>query len=114
MPLDGPQTLVKAVKQPWRRSNRFKALQQMLYINQRNDKLSAARVDFTRRGVLEPPKRSCQSAAVEKALAARALDLDDSNDGGPVDGHGIIAQVQLAPTLSCKFSTLLTHVQMAD
>lgn len=73
----------------------------MLFINQRNDKLSAARVDFTRRGMLEPPKRSRQSAAAEKALAARALDLDDS-DGGPVDGHGIIAQVQLAPTLSCK------------
>lgn len=58
---------IKAVKQPWRRSNRYKALEQMLYINQRIDKLSAARVDFTRRGMLEPPKRSRQSVAADKA-----------------------------------------------
>lgn len=57
---------IKAVKKPWRRSNRFKALQQMLYINQRLDKLSATRIDFVRRGMLEP-KRSRQSAAAEKA-----------------------------------------------
>lgn len=58
---------IKAVKQPWRRSSRYKALQQMLYINQRMDKLSAARIDFVRRGMLEPSKRSRQSAALEKA-----------------------------------------------
>ena len=58
---------IKAVKIPWRRSNRYKALQQMLYINQRMDKLSAARLDFTRRGMLEPVKCSGQSAAVKKA-----------------------------------------------
>lgn len=58
---------IKAVKQPWRRSNRYKALKQMLYINQRLDKLSAARVDFTRRGMLEPPKRSRQSVTADKA-----------------------------------------------
>lgn len=37
---------IVAVKQPWRRTNRFKALGQMLLINQRNDKLAAARTDF--------------------------------------------------------------------
>lgn len=60
---------IKAVKKPWRRSNRYKALEQMLYINQRLDKLSAARIDFVRRGMLEPPKRSRQSAAADKAGA---------------------------------------------
>lgn len=59
---------IKAVKKPWRRSNRYKALQQMLYINQRLDKLSAARTDFVRREMLEP-KRSRQSTAAEKAGA---------------------------------------------
>lgn len=58
---------IKAVKKPWRRSSRYRALEQMLYINQRLDKLSAARIDFVRRGMLEPPKRSRQSAAVDKA-----------------------------------------------
>lgn len=57
---------IKAVKKPWRRSNRYKALEQMLYINQRLDKLSAARIDFTRRGMLDPPKQSRQSAAADK------------------------------------------------
>lgn len=58
---------IKAVKRPWRRSSRYNALQQMLYINQRMDKLAAARLDFVRRGMLEPLKRSHQSAAVDRA-----------------------------------------------
>jgi hypothetical protein len=44
---------IKAVKKPWRRSNRFKAVGQMLLTNQRLDKLAALRVEFTRRGMLE-------------------------------------------------------------
>jgi hypothetical protein len=44
---------IKAVKEPWRRSSRFNALSQMLLTNQRLDKLAAARVDFTQRGMLE-------------------------------------------------------------
>ncbi|KII87401.1 hypothetical protein PLICRDRAFT_664349 [Plicaturopsis crispa FD-325 SS-3] len=45
---------IKAVKRPWRRSSRFnlKALGQMLVTNQRLDKLAAARVYFTERGML--------------------------------------------------------------
>lgn len=44
---------IKAVKEPWRRSNRFEALGQMLLTNQRIDKLAASRNDFTARGMLE-------------------------------------------------------------
>jgi hypothetical protein len=44
---------IKAVKEPWRRSNRFNALSQMLLTNQRLDKLVAARVDFAHRGMLQ-------------------------------------------------------------
>lgn len=43
---------IKAVKEPWRRSNHFEALGQMLMTNQRLDKLAAARVDFKERGML--------------------------------------------------------------
>ena len=43
---------IKAVKEPWRRSNRFDALGQMLLTNQRLDKLSASRVHFQDRGML--------------------------------------------------------------
>ena len=42
---------IKAVKEPWRRSNHFQALGQMLITNQRLDKLSASRVDFISRGL---------------------------------------------------------------
>ena len=44
---------IEAVKEPWRRSNRFNALVQMLVTNQRLDKLSAARVAFKSNGMLE-------------------------------------------------------------
>lgn len=44
---------IKAIKEPWRRSNRFDALSQMLLTNQRLDKLAAAHVDFSHRGMLE-------------------------------------------------------------
>ncbi|KAI5982008.1 hypothetical protein EDD15DRAFT_2378623 [Pisolithus albus] len=44
---------VKAVKKPYRRTNKYHALGQMLLINQRLDKLAMARVDFESRGMLE-------------------------------------------------------------
>jgi hypothetical protein len=44
---------IKAVKEPWRRTNRYQPLKQILYINQRLDKLSAMRTDFTNRAMLE-------------------------------------------------------------
>jgi hypothetical protein len=44
---------IKAVKEPWRRSNRCNALGQMLAINQRLDKLAAAQTDFTSRDMLK-------------------------------------------------------------
>jgi len=44
---------IEAVKEPWRRSNRFHALGQMLITNLRLVKLSAARVAFKSCGMLE-------------------------------------------------------------
>jgi hypothetical protein len=43
---------ITAIKEPWRRSNRYNALGQMLLTNQRLDKLAASRVDFKARGML--------------------------------------------------------------
>ncbi|KAI0671174.1 hypothetical protein C8Q78DRAFT_1069813 [Trametes maxima] len=45
---------IKAVKEPWRRSNRYEALGQMLLTNQRLEKLSDARIDFAARSTAEP------------------------------------------------------------
>jgi len=46
---------IQAVKRPYRRSNKFKALKQMLLTNQRMDKIAALLVDFTARGMLVEP-----------------------------------------------------------
>jgi hypothetical protein len=45
---------IKAVKEPWRRTNRYQPLYQILCINQRLDKLAAMRRDFTDRKMMEP------------------------------------------------------------
>lgn len=44
---------IKAVKKPWRRSSRYKAMRQMLLTNQRLDKLSMSRAHFTSHHMLE-------------------------------------------------------------
>ena len=43
---------IKAIKEPWRRSNRHNALGQMLITNQRLDKLAAARMRYSDLGML--------------------------------------------------------------
>jgi hypothetical protein len=43
---------IEDVKLPWRRSNQYNALLQMLVTNQQLDKLAAAQADFQRRGML--------------------------------------------------------------
>ena len=44
---------IKAVKEPWRRSNHNKPLKQILLTNQRLDKLAATWIDFTQCGMLK-------------------------------------------------------------
>jgi hypothetical protein len=53
---------IKAVKEPWRRSNKFQALGQMLRTNQRPDKIAAAHVDFESRKML---RGNCLSSAID-------------------------------------------------
>ena len=48
---------IKAVKEPWQRSNRYNALGQMLITSQRIDKLAATRLDYVECGLLPPPCR---------------------------------------------------------
>ncbi|KAG1866909.1 hypothetical protein F4604DRAFT_1881740 [Suillus subluteus] len=74
---------IKAVKQPWRQSNKYNALGQMLVTNQRLDKIAALRVDFTKRSMLNS---TCLSDA---------LNVKGEIDDGPTE---IEAHVQLAQT----------------
>ncbi|KAH0832915.1 hypothetical protein J3R83DRAFT_11880 [Lanmaoa asiatica] len=52
---------ITAVKKPYRRSNKHKALGQILVTNQRLDKLLAARTNFTSHGMLN---RTCLSSTL--------------------------------------------------
>ncbi|KAH9010076.1 hypothetical protein EDB85DRAFT_2077509 [Lactarius pseudohatsudake] len=82
---------IKAVKEPWRRSNRFDALSQMLLTNQRLDKLAAARVDFTNRGML---KGTCILSVLGQILEDE--DNDDADIAGPtVEAHVDLSKIPL-------------------
>ncbi|KIJ58693.1 hypothetical protein HYDPIDRAFT_33907 [Hydnomerulius pinastri MD-312] len=58
---------IKAVKEPYRRSSKYKALGQMLLTNQRLDKIAASRVDFASRGMLEG---TCLSSVLQSLALA--------------------------------------------
>ncbi len=68
---------ITAVKEPWRRSNRFEALGQMLKINQRLHKLSAARADFEERGML---KGNILSTIMDALLQAQGGSDQENSD----------------------------------
>ncbi|KAI0313865.1 hypothetical protein OF83DRAFT_1208258 [Amylostereum chailletii] len=87
---------ITAVKKPWRRSNRYEALGQMLLINQRLDKLAAARADFVNRGMLPGRYRAIPPhlVRIEPVLdddnedsASHAINCINIEDAGPVDGE---------------------------
>jgi hypothetical protein len=63
---------IDAVKRPWRRSNRNKAIFQILKTNKRKQKLAAARAEFGRKGMLD---RGLMEEA-KRIAAARALGED--------------------------------------
>ncbi|CAK5280852.1 unnamed protein product [Mycena citricolor] len=85
---------IKAVKEPWRRSSRYQALGQMLTINDRLDRLAAARVDFTARGMLLGPSAPKRHAS--RPILTTLPTANDDEDVGPVDDDGILGEVKLA------------------
>lgn len=94
---------IKAVKKPWRRSSQWKALGQMLLINQRLDKLAAAKIDFTFRGMLDGPSTGIPTAPNVALFPDNTnnqnADEDNQNaDAGPVDGRRYEGEVMLART----------------
>ncbi|KAF8171247.1 hypothetical protein K438DRAFT_2024120 [Mycena galopus ATCC 62051] len=89
---------IKAVKEPWRRSSRHNALEQMLTINDRLDKLAAARVDFTERGMLSAPaaRRAPPGSAPAPAPAPPAREEDDDEELAATDELDFLGEVKLA------------------
>ncbi|KAK0460266.1 uncharacterized protein EV420DRAFT_1620047 [Desarmillaria tabescens] len=78
---------ITAVKKPWRRSNHYNALSQMLLTNQHLDKLAALRTDLTQCGLVEPLR----------APPADPFDIG-MEDEGAVDGERTMGEVTLAKT----------------
>ena len=89
---------ITTVKKPWRRSNRYEALGQMLITNQRLDKLAATRADFIAHEML-PPDRGPPPGAI----------ADEDDDGGPIDDEKVMADVQLARTRGMLTIIILLH-----
>ena len=79
---------IKAVKEPWHRSSRNEPLGQMLLTNQRLDKLAAARVDFTSRGMLD-------GSLMAANMPVPPLN-DEDNDIGDAPGMTSLGDVKLA------------------
>ncbi|KAJ7833381.1 hypothetical protein B0H13DRAFT_2240376 [Mycena leptocephala] len=98
---------IKAVKEPWRRSNRYNALAQMLVTLSRLDKLAAANREFTSRGMRTGTTSlytamvlagyQPQVAAVQAAAEAAAA-KEDNDDDGVVHGPRSLLDVELALT----------------
>ncbi|KAF8152242.1 hypothetical protein B0H34DRAFT_110690 [Crassisporium funariophilum] len=85
---------ITAVKKPWRRSNRYEALGQMLLTNQRLDKLAAARADFVARGMLAPDHAAAPLPLVADDIEAGLADAD----AVPIDDDYVTGNVVLART----------------
>jgi hypothetical protein len=85
---------IKAVKRPWRRSNCFNALSQMLLTNQQLDKLAAVTVDFHARGMLS---QSIWDRHIDPPPpATQPPKGDDNDDGEGIDDCNIIGETKLA------------------
>ncbi|KAH9979673.1 hypothetical protein BJV74DRAFT_879404 [Russula compacta] len=77
---------IKAVKEPWRHSSRYKALKQMLVMNIRLDKLASAGHVFAQFGMMEGTASSYTAMILrgESPQPREIEDKDDNEDDGPV------------------------------
>jgi len=92
---------IKAVKEPWRRSSRFRALIQMLRTISRLEKLAAARRAFTQLGMMDGTTASYtgmiqHGGQPQSRATLKADDTDEGDDSGPVAGPKSLSSVELA------------------
>jgi hypothetical protein len=101
---------IEAVKKPWRRSNRFNALSQMLITNQRLNKLATITVEFSARRMLS---HSIWNGFVDPPPPAAQDDNVDGNDGdGEAINDSISCETKLAiyPSKHSPFLSLTIHI----
>ena len=94
---------IKAVKEPWRRSNRYNAIIQMLRTLCRLDKLAAAHGAFTQLGMMDGTTASYTAMILAggkpqpRAIIPKT-DTDDEpgvDDNGPAAGPKVLSSVKL-------------------
>ncbi|KAF7983491.1 hypothetical protein HWV62_21806 [Athelia sp. TMB] len=93
---------ITAVKKPWRRSNRYEALGQMLLTNQRLEKLAAARVQFVDAGMLPPSHSLPPLPPLPPPRQAGDGEEDGDNDVEFIDDDVVVGNVVLARTPARK------------
>ncbi|KAJ7429538.1 hypothetical protein B0H11DRAFT_2405483 [Mycena galericulata] len=111
---------IKAVKEPWRRSSRYKALAQMLLTLTRLDKLAAIRCVYKLRGMMTGTTSSYTMgvlAGAQPQMDVVAVHIDnneDEGDDGVVHGPKSLSDIKLAPTAQRGYPphlrTLATHI----
>jgi hypothetical protein len=98
---------IKAVKEPWRRSSRYRALVQMLHTISRLDKLAAARSVFAKQGMMEGSTSSYTAMVLRGEQPQPRLDPiendqdnqdNEDHDLGPVSGPRVLSSIELAKT----------------
>ena len=91
---------IKAVKEPWRRSNQYKALVQMLRTNSRLDKMLFSKRTFAAQGMMSGSKSSYTTMLLrgEQPAVPGEANQDDLNDLGPISEPKVLSSIQLACT----------------
>ena len=101
---------ITTVKHPWCRSSRYNAIKQIMQVNQRMEKLTTARVNFTLQGILMFPTWQ------PRLLHSVPLDDEDDQSGAAHEG-AIHNKVFLAQTHGMYrkmfFSMFLTSLRIA-
>jgi hypothetical protein len=104
---------IKAVKEPWRRSSRYKALKQMLRTISRLEQLASARRAFYQLGMMEGTTASYTATILRgelpqpKASANGGNGNDDDDDIGAVHGPKSLSSIELAHTAGTLLWILL-------
>lgn len=94
---------IVSVKETWRRSSRYEALEQMVQSITRLDKLKAMRYRISGRNMMVGSTYTYVSGMIageipEEAPEAVEEDVDDDSDLGPVSGPRTMSSVHLART----------------
>jgi hypothetical protein len=109
---------IKAVKEPWRRSNRYNALAQMLLTNSRMDKLAAAKREFTKLGMMDGTTAEYTAMIASGGQPTPRVSApgicDDDDDDGPAPGPKSLSSIKLAQVPRASHHTLFVSRCFAD